>query len=205
MLDAFQKGDILSDLLKVISLEDNRGEGGGEYDFNKRTVRTNPGEAKKESFMRIIVHELGHASLQRLLQVGDTGIGTKEGVELDKAFNVIKQNNAYFLGVDLGEYQKQEFGRNQGPVSRTRPRGPQSRQGYQSEALKEFIAESFMHLALLPGELAAHVQRILDDPLVAQEIKTAWKVVIRIFKQYGQQILVFPKPWIDWAEDLEKA
>ncbi|WP_461146368.1 hypothetical protein [Spirosoma pulveris] len=202
LLDAFQRGNVLGGLLKEISLEDSRGDGGGVFDFNKRTVRINPGEAKKTSFMRIIVHELGHASLQRLLQVDDSGIKTQEGLALEEAFNVIKQNSNYFFGVDLGEYQKQEYGRNQGLASRARPRGPESRQKYQSDALKEFIAESFMHLALMPDELAAHVKSILDSHVIPQEVKTAWKVVIRIFKQYGQQILVFPKPWIDWADDL---
>lgn len=185
LLAAFSKGGLLS--LREISLENDKGQGGGV--FSGGGIFINQGEGIKDSFMRILVHEMGHASLQRLLGVtNDKPIETEDGKKLAEAWEILKKDEENFYGLDLGTYNKVEYSTiyaNKKP----RARDPQSRKKYQQVTFIEFVAESFMHMALVPDQLREHVNSIKDNPNVSEEAKQAWKIALEILERNGARLL----------------
>jgi hypothetical protein len=87
---------------------------------------------------------------------------------LHDAWDVIRQQNDYFQGVDLGG-----------------DKTPASRQAYQKGWLTEFCAETFMLVAT--GEIAEHLDYIRTTDGIPAEVKAAWEDSVRILDQYARR------------------
>ncbi|AKD57440.1 hypothetical protein [Spirosoma radiotolerans] len=183
----FEANPKLLTIIKEISLENNKGQGGGLH--KNGSIYINPGEGIKDSFMGILVHEMGHASLQRLLKITDhQQIDTEDGKKLAEAWSILCQDEQNFFGLDLGTYDKVEFSEKYAQ-KKPRPRDPQARQKYQKDTFIEFVAESFMHMALVPELLKAHVNNIRNNPEISWEAKQAWETAIEILERNGNKLL----------------
>jgi len=142
-------------------------------------------------FMRTVVHEMGHGSLQNLLFAKKPGSDqlearNQDGRDFNDAWTTLAkpENQKYFFTTDLDDPRG-------GAAPATYGVG---RQAYLAKDVNEFTAESFMHMAIERNGLNAHVTALLKDDRVPAEVKDAWKKAKGVLDRY-QDVLLKPK-WI---------
>jgi hypothetical protein len=97
---------------------------------------------------------------------------------LYQCWAALRQNGGqYMIGVDLGTSPKKLAGLLDGA----------QRQGYQAGNFSEFLAESFMHLAM--GDLDVHVDYVLGSPTHPDHIKNVWARARQLIHAYGDPVL----------------
>jgi len=186
-------------------LGDKNFEKAGGMFMNDKTVHVRSMKGftpdSPQVFMRLLLHEIGHAIFQRMLfkdpqvklaqsaskdaaaqDLQDTFDRrtdplTADGKDLYGAWMVLRANGGYHMfAVDIADI---------GNVA--------SRQAYQAATFEEFCAESFMHLALEQTALRQHIQNIASGT-APQNVKAAWATVERILLKYKDLILELPPP-----------
>jgi hypothetical protein len=139
-----------------------------------------------QGFLRMAVHEAGHATFQRMLLTGinwsveadygnqapDDNALEADGQTFYQAWQVIRQKPQFFFVVDMP-----------GDASEATGAG---RQGYLARKFSEFCADSFMHLALKKADLQAHVQNL---PGSETDVRKAWHNALAVLLKYEGQIL----------------
>jgi len=140
----------------------------------------------QKGFMRMVIHEAGHATFQRLLLTGKKWTDaanrgtepphaaalTATGHKFYKAWKVLRDRPEFFFIVDM-------------PGSATASRGD-GRRAYLAEQFTEFCADSFMHFALKEAQLRDHVDRLPDTEVAVQE---AWQQALSVLELYEAHIL----------------
>jgi len=106
---------------------------GGLYTPADRTVHLEADANTSEPgvFLRLLLHEMGHATFQQMLtgNTGAPGVLSEYETVFRAAWEVLRRNDGqYLLGLDLGP-----------------GRGPAARKKYQAGSFLEFCAENFMH------------------------------------------------------------
>ncbi|MDS0138888.1 hypothetical protein [Amycolatopsis sp. 505] len=149
---------------------------GGLYTHADRIVHLEPGvEGERPGiFLRLLLHELGHASFQRMLMTTKPDALNQDEQAFRDAWTVLRRNNGqYLLGLDLG-----------------RGRQPDERRKYQAGDFMEFCAENFMHRVTAPGLLNKHLMTI-NKPgnHVPQDVRDAWRDAIVILDKYVRLLL----------------
>jgi hypothetical protein len=140
----------------------------------------------QKGFMRMVVHEAGHATFQRLLLTGEkwtdaANHGTEQphaaaltatGHKFYEAWKVLRDRPEFFFIVDM-------------PGTATASRGV-GRRAYLAEQFTEFCADSFMHFALKEAKLRDHVDRLPDTEVA---VKEAWQHALSVLVLYEDHIL----------------
>jgi len=137
-------------------------------------------------FTRMAVHEVGHATFQRMLLTGEkwTEAANKgqenpderaleaDGLNFYNAWRVLSRHPRYFFITDMPGDSEQAKG--------------EGRRKYLAENFNEFCADSFMHFALNREELIQHVEN-----LQATEggVKQAWRIARDILVRYEDRML----------------
>lgn len=137
------------------------GQGGGYYHHGSRAVELSSEvtDGAPEVLLDLLLHEFGHATLQRILTVD-----LKVDADFREAWKVLsmKEGEA-MVGVDLR-------GKTAHPL-----RSEQGRRQYQAGSYAEFCAEMFMlHLRHRERLLAAHASAPTD------EVRSAWDKALRV-------------------------
>jgi hypothetical protein len=171
-------------------------EWGGGYFQDKKIHMSKLPFMPAGAFVRLVVHEIGHALFEQILLnhktmpiqlmrdqiAGFLEPGAQDASErtmlcqlywdemsgLAKIFyrswlTLCQHRGLHMLGVDLWE----------GPEPRRSRLAPQQRRSYQAGGFDEFCAESFMLYAM--GDLQPHVQAVLADATIDQDVRTAWQ------------------------------
>ncbi|MEV6829897.1 hypothetical protein [Amycolatopsis sp. NPDC051102] len=149
---------------------------GGLYTHADKTVHLES-EVKDASpgvFLRLLLHEMGHASFQQVLMTTTPGALNQDEQAFRDAWAVLRRNDGqYLLGLDLGQ-----------------SRGPVARKKYQANDFVEFCAENFMHRVTAPDLLNQHLIAI-NKPgnHVPQDVRDAWRDAIAILDKYARLLL----------------
>ncbi|GHG14295.1 MULTISPECIES: hypothetical protein [Amycolatopsis] len=149
---------------------------GSLYVHDSKTVHLSPeaDEASPGVFLRLLLHEMGHASFERMLMNTDLRILNEDGRVFHDAWTVLRRNDGrYMFGLDLGYVGT-----------------PDARKVYQAQRFEEFCAESFMYRVTESDLLKRHVNE-LNEPSkdVPQDIRDAWSKAIVILDKYAPLIL----------------
>jgi hypothetical protein len=188
----------LVDLIKQhglkIKLGSTKGAGGqtfslGQYEAGARTAHVEPavGGDRREHFMRVLLHEIGHGTFQQelllapleeltnkgkvdsaVLSQTEQGKFSADGMLMFRAWEVLRRNGRQYM-----------FG-----ASMSAADDAQSRQAYQAATFTEFCAESFMHMAVEVSALIAHTTALRQDANTPPEVIRAWADVFGILLKY---------------------
>ncbi len=137
-------------------------------------------------FMRMAVHEAGHATFQRMLLKGEAwsddanrgkAVPDPRAMDADgrafyDAWSVIRQQPQYFFLTDMPG----------GAAASTRA----GRGSYLAGQFTEFCAESFMHMAIEKPGLQQHVATLPDT---APDIRAAWATAMQVLNKYEPLML----------------
>ncbi|MGD9932219.1 MAG: hypothetical protein AB7T37_00730 [Dehalococcoidia bacterium] len=165
------------------------------------TVHIEP-QDDPEAFMKLLLHELGHATFQKMLledpsaalgeaAAKDTPAGPEEALQsVDK---VLEQRTKPLNDDGKKLYDAWRALKAAGATSlfavRIGERGEQDRREYQAANFNEFCAETFMHVARDQDAWLAHIGAIVGDADMPNAIKDAWKAVRDILAKYAESIL----------------
>lgn len=141
---------------------------------------------RDEGFMRMAVHEAGHATFQRMLITGENWTEdanrakeqpderslVADGKAFYDAWSVLRRRPEFFFITDMPGND---------PAAKGAGRGT-----YLAEQFTEFCAESFMHMALKKTALTAHVDRLPDEE---PEVKAAWQSALAVLARNERKIL----------------
>lgn len=141
---------------------------------------------KGEGFMRMVVHEAGHATFQRMLLTGqnwsdEADRGEKapddkaleaDGKQFYEAWQVIRAKPQYFFITDMPGGAAEATGAGRG--------------NYLAGKFSEFCAESFMHLALMKAQLQRHVRTL---PRNEGAVLAAWQSALGVLLRNESKIL----------------
>jgi hypothetical protein len=149
---------------------------GGLYVHAAKTVHLEDGVEGTSPgiFLRLLLHEMGHASFQQMLMTTDPGVLNQDEQAFRDAWTVLRRNDGqYLLGLDLGQSGE-----------------PGARKKYQADDFMEFCAENFMHRVTAPDLLSRHLIAInKPSNRVPQDIRDAWRDAIAILDKYERLLL----------------
>jgi hypothetical protein len=203
--------DPLNDILKSIRSIDfsSRGAmasdfGGGVYILEKDTILLG-GKAANDlreplspaGFMKLFLHEVGHARFQPQMFRGEmpseikagavnidnplarddlTSQFSEDGKSLYRAWQILRQDKGkYLIGWKIGIRHNEA-----------------DRQDYQAKGFHEFLAESFMHIMYETPKLSEHVSAISRSKTTPQEVREAWQRVYEILMRRRKDYLPNP-------------
>ena len=182
---------------------------GGMYFHDKREVHVSLGAAGDDPkvFERLLLHEIGHATLQQALMVPNADGTAKEKLSEEATKNTAGRATVPVDEAGLAQYKKETASLNgEGQafykawltlrqdkaglfaVSLGGGREEAQRQEYVSKSFTEFCAESFMHYAIERQAFRAYLDA-LPQKGAAAEVIAAWAAVWSLLQKHGDQIL----------------
>ena len=169
-----------------LSSSDTSIEGMGGGAVKDERIKIREWVLSEKGFTRMVVHEAGHATFQRLFITGEewteaANIGkekpsekalTADGMKFYNAWMEIREHPELFYITEMP-----------GDSSASKKEG---RGKYLAGQFTEFCAESFMHLALEKAKLKIHVETLSKEKTT---VKKAWNDVVEILTKYEGQLL----------------
>lgn len=169
-----------------LSSSDTSIEGMGGGAVKDEQIKIREWVLSKEGFTRMVVHEAGHATFQRIFLTGEewteaANYGKEKPTEKALSADGMKFYNAW---MEIREHPELFY------ITEMPGDSPASKKGgrgkYLAGQFTEFCAESFMHLALEKAKLKSHIETL---PKEEATVKKAWDDVIEILAKYEGQLL----------------
>ncbi len=176
---------------------------GGLYQDNTVHIEADRGQQSPEVFMRLLLHEIGHATFQKmLLNVRDQPLGEDaakdkpgKSTEVDELAKELEGRIAPLNADGKALYDawmtlKNNGGQNLFVVGLGSVGDLKARRDYQIGSFNEFCAETFMHVVNAGAAWKEHVQAMLENPEgnVPEEHQQAWRTIVDVMDRYVPQI-----------------